>query len=78
MILSKYEIIIKSRQFASLDKFVITINGLNKSFEDKYSQNEQYKDVFDKEYVDFYDIIYKDNQHFLQSEVVLLMVDKLV
>jgi len=33
------------------------------SFEDKYSQNEEYKDAFDKEYVDFYDIIYKDNQH---------------
>ena len=33
------------------------------SFEDKYPQNEQYKDAFDKEYVDFYDIIYKDNEH---------------
>ena len=33
------------------------------NFEDRYSQSEDYKDIFDKEFVDFYDIIYKDNQH---------------
>ena len=38
-------------------------NFIIESFEDKYPQNEEYKDTFDKEYVDFYDIIYKDNQH---------------
>jgi SAM-dependent methyltransferase len=36
---------------------------LIENFEDKYGQNEVYKDIYDKEFVDFYDIIYKKDDY---------------
>ena len=33
------------------------------NFEDMYGQNEEYKDTYDKEFVNFYDIIYKDEKN---------------
>ena len=33
------------------------------NFEDLYGQNEEYKDIYDKEFVNFYDIIYKDEKN---------------
>lgn len=33
------------------------------NFDDKYGQNEKYLDMFDKEYVGFYDIIYKEDKY---------------
>lgn len=33
------------------------------NFEDKFGQNEVYKDNYDKEITDFYDIIYKDDDY---------------
>lgn len=38
------------------------------NFEDKFDQNEVYKDTYDKEFVDFYDIIYQDDDY--EKEVV--------
>ena len=38
------------------------------NFEDKFDQNETYNDTYDKEFVDFYDIIYQDDDY--EKEVV--------
>ena len=38
-------------------------NFIIEKFEDKFSQTEVYKDSYDKELVDFYDIIYKDDEY---------------
>ena len=38
-------------------------NFIIENFEDKFSQTEVYKDSYDKELVDFYDIIYKDDEY---------------
>lgn len=38
------------------------------NFEDMYGQNEEYKDSFDKEFVDFYDIIYRDDKN--EQEII--------
>ena len=43
------------------------------NFEDKYGQNEIYKDTYDKEIVNFYDIIYKDDDY---EKEVLKFIDK--
>jgi hypothetical protein len=34
--------------------------ALVENFEDKYNPNEKYEDIYDKEFVDFYDIIYNE------------------
>jgi len=38
-------------------------NFIVENFEDKFGQNEVYKDSYDKEITDFYDIIYKDDDY---------------
>ena len=43
------------------------------NFDDKYGQNELYKDNYDKEFVDFYDIIYKDNKN---EEKIMSYINK--
>jgi SAM-dependent methyltransferase len=43
-------------------------NFIIENFEDKFSQTEVYKDSYDKELVDFYDIIYKDDEY--EKEII--------
>ena len=38
------------------------------NYENKYNSNIEYKDIYDKEFVNFHDIIYKDDKY--EEEIV--------
>ena len=48
-------------------------NFIVENFEDMYGQNEQYKDTYDKEFVNFYDIVYKNEKN---EEEIMKHVNK--
>lgn len=48
---------------------------LVENFEDKYNSNEKYKDIYDKEFVDFYDIIYNEPSN--NNEILNIVKEQL-